>query len=458
MRLRTFALLSVALAVAAPAQTWEKLLAPGLTFHSELDANIPRVINALRWTPKSASVTAVPELAGGTVYDNDPTLGRETVSSLARRTGAIAAVNADFFPYTGDPLGLMVRAGELVSMPFPGRMAFGWGKEIVPIRATSAVTFSVDGGPSIPIPQLNESIKDDSIALDSERAGIARGTATSTYAVIAVSSGDWKVGGHISGVVDRVGSGQALMPVAKNSCVLIGAGSGAPAISSLRSGARIDIDLRINGFDPTRTFNIVGGGPNLVTRGLIATDGLDEGFKDEFVNKRHPRTAIGSTQDGDIWIVTIDGRQSQSDGATIDELARVMQRLGCMEAINLDGGGSTTLNVFGMTVNRPQDGKEREIASGIAFYGSLPPKEAGEFSIAGPSAIAKGSTTYLKIVDDKKQTIPNSEILWSATGSGWIDQGGFLRATAEGTIFVSAFVRGQIVPLGISVQLAGGKG
>lgn len=450
--LRSLVVLALSgLAMTGSAQVWEKLLAPGLTYRMELDTNLPRILHAIRWTPKSASVTAAPELSEGNVYADTPNLGRETVSAMARRTGALAVVNADFFPFTGDPLGLMVRNGELVSLPFPNRIAFGWGSDIKSIRATSSLSFRADSGPSVPVQQLNEECKDNSIAVNSERAGYARAASMNcVHLVVTNPKGEWKVGGRVTGVVEQVVSGQRAIPIAKGSFVLTGLGTGAAELAKLRTGSLVEVALDLSGFEG-ETMNVVGGGPNLVSKGLIAVDGAEQGFKPDFTDKRHPRTAIGKTADGDVWIVAIDGRQKLSEGATIEELARVMQRLGCMEAINLDGGGSTTLNIFGMTMNRPSEGKEREIANGIAFYGSQPTKEAGTFTIVGPASIVNGSTNYFKILDAKGQMIPNAEVLWSATGSGWIDQGGFLRANSEGTVFLSAFVRGQLVPLGITV-------
>lgn len=451
MRRIALTLSALALFVAAsPAQVWEKLLAPGLTYRMEFDANLPRMIHAIRWTPSSSSVTAVPELAGSAVYEDLPNHGRETVSQMALRTGAIAAINADFFPFTGDPLGMMVRNGELISLPFPNRVAFGWGKEIGPIRATANVTASLDGGPLIGVSLLNEDCKDNSIALNTPRAGLARANSMNCVHVVVEGKGDWRVGGQAQGTVTRIVSGQRNIAIPANSFVLTGLGTGAAPLAALRQGSKVSVSLEFPGYI-SKSLHVIGGGPNLVTQGLIATDAFESGFNSDFTEKRHPRTAMGKTIDGDLWFVAIDGRQKLSEGSTIDELARVMQRLGCMEAINLDGGGSTALNIFGMIMNRPSEGKEREVANGIVFYGTRPPKEAGTFSINGPAKVVAGSTNYFRILDDKKQPIPNAEVLWSATGSGWIDQGGFLRASNEGTVFLSAFVRGQTIPLGVTV-------
>jgi len=82
---------------------------------------------------------------------------------------------------------------------------------------------------------------------------------------------------------------------------------------------------------------------------------------------RAPRTAIGITADHRLFLVTVDGRQPHhSIGMTLWELAQFMVQLGCQEAVNLDGGGSTTFVVRGRVVNRPSDGRERPISNIIA--------------------------------------------------------------------------------------------
>ena len=75
-----------------------------------------------------------------------------------------------------------------------------------------------------------------------------------------------------------------------------------------------------------------------------------------FVETRHPRTLIGTRPDGSVWLVTVDGRQPQlSAGMTLAELQSFSVRLGLNQALNLDGGGSTTMWVQGQIVNSPSD-------------------------------------------------------------------------------------------------------
>jgi hypothetical protein len=90
----------------------------------------------------------------------------------------------------------------------------------------------------------------------------------------------------------------------------------------------------------------------------------------QWFSLRAPRTAVGVRQDGRILFVTIDGRRSDvSVGATIDELRGVMRALGAVDALNLDGGGSTTLVVDGEIKNTPSDETgARPVADAVLIF------------------------------------------------------------------------------------------
>ena len=101
---------------------------------------------------------------------------------------------------------------------------------------------------------------------------------------------------------------------------------------------------------------------NIMTSGpLLLKEGQREQYRTDrtFVTNRHPRTAVGIRPDGTILLFTVDGRIKESAGMSLDELTKTLLWLGCTEAINLDGGGSTTLYVrdypHGGIVNCPVD-------------------------------------------------------------------------------------------------------
>jgi hypothetical protein len=94
-----------------------------------------------------------------------------------------------------------------------------------------------------------------------------------------------------------------------------------------------------------------------------------EGFAHQ--NVRHPRTAFAVTGKGTLLFAVVDGRSKVSVGMTLDELATLLLELGAVEAVNLDGGGSSTLFADGRVRNSPSDGKERATSDGILIF-SIP--------------------------------------------------------------------------------------
>ena len=100
----------------------------------------------------------------------------------------------------------------------------------------------------------------------------------------------------------------------------------------------------------------VGGAGLLMLDGRAMTDWTDERIAAGFETTRHPRTVIGTDSQGAIWLVTVDGRSpSLSLGMSFSELQGLSKRLGLRSALNLDGGGSTTMWVAGRIVNHPSD-------------------------------------------------------------------------------------------------------
>jgi len=134
-------------------------------------------------------------------------------------------------------------------------------------------------------------------------------------------------------------------------------GPGAPLIASNAPGS-----------DWPEMTEAIGGGPNLVRNGIV--EYTEEGFP--WVTIRAPRTAVGLTADGKMLLVTVDGRRDSALGMTIPQLADLMRRLGCESAMNLDGGGSTTMYVRGSgsagVVNQPSGGTERKVSDGLFVF------------------------------------------------------------------------------------------
>ena len=107
---------------------------------------------------------------------------------------------------------------------------------------------------------------------------------------------------------------------------------------------------------PWKMKTAVGGGPVLLQNGEIKITNNEElKFAGKAINDKHPRTAMGYTKDGKLIILVIEGRNKNAAGATLTQEAQIFRDLGCWEALNLDGGGSSCLLVNGKETIKVSD-------------------------------------------------------------------------------------------------------
>lgn len=106
----------------------------------------------------------------------------------------------------------------------------------------------------------------------------------------------------------------------------------------------------------------VGGGPVLLQNGEIQITNNEElKFAGKAINDKHPRTGMGYTADDKLIILVIQGRNPLAGGATLTQEAQLLKDIGCVEALNLDGGGSTLLLVNGKPVFPSSDIIQRPV-------------------------------------------------------------------------------------------------
>jgi len=121
-----------------------------------------------------------------------------------------------------------------------------------------------------------------------------------------------------------------------------------------------------------RLWNItdaISGGPALLKGGANRITINEEVFFGSAIPDIHPRTAAGIGADGELYLLVVDGRQRISRGVSLSELAGIMKSFGAVDAINLDGGGSSTMTLYGELLNRPTGGTfQREIVSALAIH------------------------------------------------------------------------------------------
>jgi len=299
------------------------------------------------------TVSSYDRIAGG-----GPRL--ERTSSMCRRAHCLVAVNGDFFREEV-PVGAVAADGELLRSPNPkhhqlyvdprGRLQAGplqWSGKLV---ATDLSQLRLDG--------VNTTRRRNDLVLYTSAFGASTGTnpygAEMIVRFVKPRGGNPKAGQtSIVRVMDlRFGEGDLRIP--RRGAVLSGHGKAARALRALwerietREAGREAL-LRVE--TTPRVIAAIGGTP------ILLRDGK-RWFADapnDFVRGRHPRTLVGWNRRGDLWLVTADGRQpGYSTGFTLAEAAEFMRSLGATEAINLDGGGSSTFIVRGEVENRPSD-------------------------------------------------------------------------------------------------------
>ena len=111
----------------------------------------------------------------------------------------------------------------------------------------------------------------------------------------------------------------------------------------------------------------VGGGPVLVQQGEVKISNNEElKFGGKAINDRHPRTAMGFTANNELVILAVEGRNpGKAEGVTLAQLATLLQSLGCIEALNLDGGGSSCMLINGKQTIRPSDKEGQRAVPGV---------------------------------------------------------------------------------------------
>jgi len=294
----------------------------------------------------------------------DRVMQLETVPDIAARSKAIAAVNAGFFVVkNGDPAGVLELGDELVSDSPLTRGAVGIVR--APGKPLSLVFDRVSASLSLSYTVDGELFSQDIDGVDTTRARGQLMLYTPRFGPdsdMADTGVEWQLAGSPLRVIERrPNAGRTRIPA--DGVVLSFGGTVLPTgLERLDAGQEVSIQTRFRTLLGTRpeqwiqARDIVGGAGLLVHQGKPTGGWPAEQLRAGFDTERHPRTMIGTTRGAAIWLVTVDGRNpSVGLGMTFGELTNLAQKLNLVEALNLDGGGSTTMVVRGKIVNHPSD-------------------------------------------------------------------------------------------------------
>jgi len=336
-------------------------VARGVEFFTSTDPTLvdppgPISVSLLRLDPARVRLSSL--------LSNDQVMYAEPVLEMATRAKVLAAVNAGFFNINnGEPIGLLKVAGDLVSdTPITKGAIAIWSP---PDGRTSLAFDQVSARVELHVLSGGKSVVVPVDGVDTTRARGKLMLYSPKYHAHTDTAGngvEWVLSGKpLTVTAMRRDAGST--PIPADGVVLSYGGLDLPeSLRLLVPGATLEVRrtwTSVNGLESDRleSADHVVNGAGLLRRGGVAITNWDvEKFSGAaFIQSRHPRTMVGVDRTGFIWLAVVDGRQQVSVGMSFNELQRLADRLELTDALNLDGGGSSTMVVRGKVVNRPSD-------------------------------------------------------------------------------------------------------
>lgn len=341
----------------------------------------PMVVTVIQVDMKTKGVRLEAALGQDRVWGKDPTQGREIVSAIAARHKAVVGINAGFFPFSGSPIGLHIQDGEMVTEPASRRTCFLLMKDGTARFEAFTFSASVRAGDgedesTFPLHGMNRQPgKGNELLLFSPIFQDTTLRSPGRFEVVLDDiDGPLRPNKNFTGTVAKTNEG-GNTPFKPGTVVLSGGGSGADFLRRVAiPGAKLTFRLNLTPIsgkkiDMDDIEEAVAGAPRIVTDGKVDIRLVEEGVGRSFSTARHPRTAIGETKDGKLLLVTVDGRQKGlSRGMSLTELANLFLKYGAINAVNLDGGGSSAVVVQNVIASSPSDGRERPVANMLLVH------------------------------------------------------------------------------------------
>jgi hypothetical protein len=446
---------SIALIISSYTCTWagwrsERPLAPNVQHIFIRKDSGPWEINIVKAKRSDARLSLRTELASGEVLNNAP-LSAIVKSASDDSHFPVVAINGDFFRmdndvYAGTPIGLQITNGELITFPYKARSSVLIDSNgQLSIQRTRVIAAATANKIPFTIHGSNSPRAADQLILYTPNFGDSTLTnSAGVEAILETSRTTLPVNADFSGTIRKISrAGNSTIP--RDGMVISGNGEAARFLENLRVGDSINITIALKttaygtppasqaaSADPNtpvvaerpilppQIVEAVGGGPLLVHEGKIDIAGDEESFTPAFINTRHPRSAIGLSADS-LFLVTVDGRQGdKSQGMSLQELAKLMLDLGCKEALNLDGGGSTEMIARDNILNSPSGGGERRIANALILFSREPVNMITALAMApAPFAMLPDERVQLRLsgcdLSLQRVEINSTQIAWTVT-------------------------------------------
>ncbi|XGV96795.1 MAG: phosphodiester glycosidase family protein [Leptolyngbya sp. BL-A-14] len=320
------------------------LWAPGLRWRTQTltlgAARFPVIWLAV--DPRQPGVSLKPILPNpGTLIGTAPLI------RTAQQAQVAAAINGGFFNRNNQlPLGAIRLDGRWLSGPILGRGAIAWNAtgETKFARLTIQETLATPNGQRLPLTYLNSAYAQAGIARYTNGWGPGYSPLTDNEILVTVQNNkvvSQQPGGAVGSINVPIPADGYLLAVRSNR----------NAAANLAVGTSLQLETSVTPPEFSRYEQIIGGGPLLLQNSQIVLDPKAEQFSNAFAIEKANRSAIGQMADGTLLIAAVHTNLN-GDGATLTDIAQIMQQLGAVNALNLDGGSSTTLYLGGQLLDR----------------------------------------------------------------------------------------------------------
>lgn len=356
-------------------------------------------------------------------------------------------INASFFSLTtGIPMGHVITDGVVTSKDNRTLAGVGFKADGTAFIEDLCIETSVSFGEDyvLQIPHINKFIaKETQIAtLYTSDFGDKTGTSTQTLNVIIENVSDkLKIGSEFTCTVKEIVTSDLPLAINDGEMIISVNTAGNQWAITLINAMQVGEELTFKTTANLEIWNeaqngLASEGARLLTKGEVNPN-LEAGAA--------PRTAVGIKEDNTVVFYVLDGRQSgYSYGAKQITVAERLKELGCVDAINLDGGGSTTMSgVYpgcdeNAIINSPSDGSLRKVTNFIFLKNTKEPTKNPAYAYIYPYSgkILSGSTISLstKAVDDNYYPTSVSSVEYSTNEYATVTPDGQLTALGEGTI------------------------
>ncbi|NJK50122.1 phosphodiester glycosidase family protein [Candidatus Gracilibacteria bacterium] len=299
-------------------------------------------VNLLEIDPKTPGIAIKPIISNPNVLE-----GTAPIVTTARSQQATAAINGGFFNRNNRlPLGAIRQDNRWLSSPILNRGAIAWNDkgQVKMGRLVLREVATTSTGNRLPISLLNSGYIQAGMARYTPEWGMNYKTLTDNETIIFVQNN------RVTQQLKAGLAGKDSFAIPADGYLLTIRKNGAPA-SALTNGTEVSIENATMPAEFANYPHVVGAGPLLLQNGRVVLNAASEQFSKAFGQQMASRSAIATTNRGTIIIMAIHNRVG-GRGATLGELAQILQKIGAVDALNLDGGSSTSLSLGGQLIDR----------------------------------------------------------------------------------------------------------